>query len=200
MKWIPLALLTCLLLPSCLKESGELLSYNKTYYKSSINKTGNFRVFVTAGEIKGAAIVSRFQNKDTALFQNYANYLLNNSGNLDSLIFTSPGHAQIKYQYASDPYLYTTETVNGKTVMTSTSTSRGQNYMNPYTQSFPYYASAYKQEVSDEFILSSTVGVYFFGYNFVEKHVLENIFIGKLLLTIFFKGISRSKLYFGYLF
>jgi hypothetical protein len=156
---------------SCQKDSLSGTPYHSTYYKSGIITTATVRLFTSKGEITDRLLVDRFNGVDSSIFNYWADYIANEQGFMDSIIFTDDQNAFVVeyYNRVSCNVIYQ----KGSFILTQSGISTAYSYEDIFTNTISYFIGQIKPDVLTEYLVSSTRGNYQFGYTAGFKYVLE---------------------------
>lgn len=153
-------------------EEGSSLTYPSTYHKSGIELVGKLRVFALTGEITQNSIVSRYNQYDTSYFNNYAAYVGNNKGVMDTVYFLDGQRAVLNHEYKDLDYLVTRET-NSYILTEKVAAGKCCTYGEVMTRSLLYKMSSVKPDILSEYINSSVGGNYYFAYTGRQKFIFK---------------------------
>ena len=154
---------------ACKKDSVSPIA-PAPYSKTSIEKSGNLRVFAKSGEIKHTSVVSRFAGMDTSSISSLATGIFSNGYYVDSIKVLDAGSAVIRDQFS---YYSCSITSNGSmSIFTHKDTTTGIIYGDLYSRSIAYIISKYKPSILDEYIHTSTGGAYGFRYRTQKQFFL----------------------------
>lgn len=157
---------------ACKKEEGFLsIAYPSIYHKSKITTNGELRVFSKAGEITDLAIISLFNQSDSNIFSQIADYMINNRGMLDTIQFFDSQRARVVDRDISVNCTVMKE--SSGLVLTSMDTAIRSTNGEVFTRKIDYTIGQVKPEVFSEYLISSTGGYYVFGYSYKPKFILK---------------------------
>jgi hypothetical protein len=171
------AVLLLLAAMSCKKDSGpSLLDTPATYHKTSKSPTGSSRIFTRAGEIKTASIINRFENFDNNWLDALGDGLYPQAGRVDSIRVYDAKRIDVNnfLRYES----YDVAAKGNNITLTAKDTSSDVSYHEVYTRSIYYYIALHKPPVFREYLVTSTAGLYGFGYTTLEQFHLETEGVG----------------------
>lgn len=157
---------------SCKKDGGpSLLETPATYHKTSKSPTGSTRLFAQAGEIKNASIISRFENFDNNWLEAIGNSLYPQAGRVDSIRVYDAKRIDVNNFYKYKSY---DVAVNGNNIaLTAKDTTSDVSYHEVYRRTIHYQIALNKPPVFREYLVSSTAGLYGFGYTTLEQFHLD---------------------------
>jgi hypothetical protein len=156
---------------SCKKDGLSLLDTPAEYHKSGKTKKGGTMIFALSGEIKNASTINRFENFDNSWLEDLGNALYPNPGRADSIRVYSPKQVAINdnYRYKS----YDVKTSGNNILLTARDTTTGMSYHEVFTRTIHYYIALNKPPVFREYLVTSTAGLFGFGYTTLQQFYLQ---------------------------
>lgn len=165
-----LSFLTTLIF-SCAEDESRLVDYPSLYHKSGV-EAGGLRVFCLQGEIRDDAVVSRFQQLDTPNYYNFVRYVRDYPGVIDTVEFYDAKTSRVSHQYSNKDCSVTRE--GDLLVLTASNAIRECCfYGEAFTRSVRYFLGRVKPDVQSEFLYSSVMGHYYFGFIGRTKFVFQ---------------------------
>lgn len=162
---------------SCKKDSGSsLLDTPATYHKTSKSQTGGTRLFALTGEIKTASIINRFENLDNNWLEALDQGLYPQAGRVDSIRVYDAKRIDVNnfLRYKS----YNVAAKANNITLTAKDTTSDVSYHEVYTRTIHYQIALNKPSVFREYLVSSTAGLYGFGFTTLEQFHLETEGVG----------------------
>jgi hypothetical protein len=157
-----IGLLCLIIFISCKKEHTSL-EYPSSYHRVNVNDL-SFRVFAASSEITDPAIVKRFNASDSSTIS-YYQFMLDTIRILDNV------SAVLVERYSYEKYFYS---ISGKNIrLESVDTLKYSSSGEVFTRTLNYQIGQYKPTVFEEYLISSTAGLYTFGYKFRNQLNLE---------------------------
>lgn len=199
MRYFSAVILLLLLAASCSKNAANVnVSYNSLYFKDKAQAIGSIRIFARSGEIKDAAVVSRYAGVDSNYYNYFPERIIGLGELLDTVVIQNSDSAIVKLYGSPNKCLVTNQ--SGKLVLTSVQSSTGFQFYETFSRSFNYYANQIKPVISDEYLVSSTGGIYEFAYVYYPKYVLTQASNGRLAAPVvtFFQHKANGESYAGY--
>ncbi len=193
------AVILLLLAVSCSKNAANVnVSYNSLYYKDKVQAIGSTRLFARSGEIKDAAAINRYAGTDSNYYKYFPDRISGLGELLDTLIIKNRDSAIIELYSSPNRCLVTNQA--GKLVLTSVQSATGVQFYETFSRSFNYYANQFKPVISNEYLVSSTGGIYEFDYVYYPKYVFTQAGNGRVAapLVAFFQHKSNGENYAGY--
>jgi hypothetical protein len=168
---LSVAVLLLLFASSCKKDSTFQLDISARYKKTGLLQTGPTRLFTPGGEIKTSSIIAKFEDRDEDWLDAIAKSLFPQTGRIDTIRVSDAENI-----YVHDNYQYTLYGVSAKgnnSTLIAKDTTTGMSYYEVYTRTIQYNICLYKPPVFSEYLVSSTRGVYGFGYTTRHQYYLE---------------------------
>lgn len=193
------AVILLLLAASCSKNAANVnVSYNALYFKNVAKAVGTIRLFARSGEINDAVVLSRYLDADSNYYKYFPDKIVALGEWLDTLIIKNRDTAIIKLYNTPNKYLVTSQA--GKMVLISVQMATGYQFYETYSRSFDYYANQNRPVISNEYLVSSTRGIYEFGYVCRPRYVLNQAGNGGLAAPVvaFFQHKSNGENYANY--
>jgi hypothetical protein len=193
------AVILLLLAASCSKNAANVnVSYNSLYYKDNVQATGKIKLFARAGEIKDAAILNRFEGTDSNYYSIVPDRVMMDRELLDTVIVKNHDSAILKVYSTLNSFGVINQP--GKLVLTAAQSLTGIQYYETFSYSFNYYARQIKPVILNEYLISSTGGIYEFAYVYYPKYVLTQASNGRLAApaVAFFQHKANGENYAGY--
>lgn len=161
---------------SCKKDSASVNLTPGEYHKTSKSQTGDSRIFTRSGEIKTASIINRFENFDNNWLDALGDGLYPQAGRVDSIRVYDAKRIDVNnfLRYKS----YDVAAKGNNITLTAKDTSSDVSYHEVYTRSIYYYIALHKPPVFREYLVTSTAGLYGFGYTTLEQFHMETDGVG----------------------
>lgn len=172
MRFLSLTVAVLLLVAiSCKKDGASANVTPGEYHKASKSPTGGTRLFALSGEIKNASIINRFENLDNNWLDAQADNLYPQPGRVDSIRVHDAKSIEVNdgWQYSS----YDAATKGNNITLTARDTTTGVSYYEVFTRTIQYNIALNKPPVFGEYLVTSTAGLYGFGYTTQKQFHME---------------------------
>ena len=166
-----LAILFGAVIASCKKDDLVSVSYPSAYYKTGLERNGDFKVFTSAGEIRDRSIINRFKDRDTGYFSYVFNDIAYRDEVMDTINFSNEDRVSVRHNFREIKCVVTQAGQN--LILTGRDTITGYSGIDPLTENISYRMQQIKPEVFTEYVYSSVQGYYLFGFTGREKFVLR---------------------------
>jgi len=165
-------LFALLFISSCKKEEIFEIESSSSFIKSSKETIGIVRVFTGNGEVTDQYIVQRHINLNSTAFNSISNSLLSATGRMDTIKFTDSKNAKVYDNYRYADYAVTQQ--KNDIILSGTQVIHSGHYGDLFTKSPAYQVCQYLPPIYAEYLISSTAGNYYFGYDTKNQFVLNS--------------------------